>query len=99
MLGNVVIGKKPWNNKYNVGLVVEEAKDISKVRNHDSDAANEKENINSYKILWTTPKQDSPEESWEYKLYAVLPKPEVCYTWEVGTSIECISGVQTSGRS
>lgn len=99
MLGNVVIGKKPWNNKYNVGLVVEESKDISKVRHHDDFATNKKENICSYKILWTTIKQENPEETWEYKLYAVLPKPELCYTWEVGTSIESISGAQTSGRS
>lgn len=93
MLGNVVVGKKPWNSKYNVGLVVDESEDLSKVINHDTT----KDCVSSYKILWTTPRRHNPEDSWEYKLYAVLPKPEVCYTWEVRTSIESISGEETSG--
>ncbi len=93
MIGNVVVGKKPWNSKYNVGLVIDEAEDVSKAI-YDATPA---DCVSSYKILWTTPKREDPHESWEYKLYAVLPKPEVCYTWEVPTSFECISGEQTSG--
>lgn len=93
MIGNVVVGKKPWNNKYNVGLVIDEADDFDEVINHDTTQGC----VSSYKILWTTPKSTNPEESWEYKLYAVLPNTEVCYTWEVSTSFECISGEQASG--
>ena len=95
MLGNVVIGKKPWNSKYNVGLVIDESEDLSKVINHDTT----KDCVSSYKILWTSKKTENPEESWEYKLYAVLPQQEVSYTWEVSTSFECISGEESSGRS
>lgn len=94
MIGNVVVGKKPWNSKYNVGLVVDEAQDVSKVLNHDET----KNSVSAYKVLWTTPKEENPEETWEYKLYAIFPKAEVCYTWEVSTSFECISGEKTSGR-
>jgi hypothetical protein len=95
MLGSIVIGKKPWNSKYNVGLVVDESEDLSKVINHDTT----KGCVSSYKILWTTQKRQNPEDSWEYKLYAVLPTPEVCYTWEISTSVERISGAKTRGRS
>tara|TARA_Y100001972_G_C7405580_1_gene210606 strand:- start:162 stop:443 length:282 start_codon:yes stop_codon:yes gene_type:complete len=93
VIGDVVVGKKPWNSKYNVGLVIDEAGDVSKVLNHDTT----QDCVSSYKILWTTPKGEDPEQSWEYQLYGVFPKQEVCYTWEVPTSFECISGVSTNG--
>ena len=93
MIGNVVVGKKPWNNQYNVGLVIDESEDISKVINHDTT----QDCVSSYKILWTAPRQEDPTKSWQYKLYSVFPSPKVCYTWEVSTSFECISGEQTSG--
>ena len=93
MIGDVVVGKKPWNNRYNVGLVIDEAEDVSKVVNHDTT----QDCVSSYKILWTTPKRENPEQTWEYQLYGIIPNPEVCYTWEVSTSFECISGAKTNG--
>ena len=89
MIGSVVVGKKPWNNKYNVGLVVDEADDVNEVINRDKEK--DYSFIPSYKVLWTTEKMQNPEDSWEYKLYGVFPKQEVCYTWEVSESLECIS--------
>lgn len=98
MLGDVVIGKRPWNKKYNVGLIIEESDDITKVRNHDTITTDKKGNISSYKVLWTNPKRE--RDKWETIFVGdLLNTPEVCYTWEVETSFECISGATPSGRS
>ena len=40
IVGAIVMGSKPWNMEYNVGLVVEQAKP----------------NVASYKIMWMNPK-------------------------------------------
>ncbi len=85
MIGSVVVGKKPWNNKYNVGLIIDEIyKGYSSVR--------------TYKVLWTSQKIYDLEETWEYKLYGVTPKQEVSYTWEVSESLECISAEERTLR-
>lgn len=81
IIGAIVLGAKPWNEDYNVGLVVEQAK----------------KNVASFRIMWMRHKDSTVDRFLDIPSINISVKDNIVYTWEHPTSIDIVSRMKSHG--